>query len=443
MFEQLYLLASELFVKQFTQRKREDTFVLRSRVNRSTPKPVSAGMLRALSKEPLARSAINQIKDGILSLPWRVVSTDGNDNKRAIEMVENIIRQPNSHDTYDMFFGKMIEDLLVLDQGVFEKRMVRNIKKHPLYLFPIDSDTIEIVTDWDYNPKTPRYAQSDNMGGKKYYTVNQIGMMQRTHFTHDDFGFSPMQVVYKHVQYLASVQDWANEIASNAMPKWLVNLGEAASQSDLENVRDYIESYVQGQSTLGILATKTLEAKQVSPIGDEATCLGWQKMLIQIIATCFNVPPERLGSAISNDRSTSSEKDNEMLEFTIRPWSKVVEQAINTHIIDALGLSGKLRFEFVYIPTASQQTNAIERFKKLVETDIITRNEARQALSGVVQIELPPVADGDMFLSEYRATVTEKHQANKPSESDDLKKDQDDGGLKNPKGKGVNDGQGN
>lgn len=357
--------------------------------------------LRALSKTPLARSAINQIREGILNLPYEIVSLDGKAHKKDIELVKNIIQNPNCIDDYEQFIGKLIDDLLVLDQATFEKKLVKN-HPQPLHLFTIDSKTIEIVENWSGNPKEYRYAQSINTGEKAFYTSEKVAMLQRSNFTYDDFGHSPMQTAYTHIRYLVDIQEYASEITGNGMPKYLLVMSEAVGQEELDRLRIYIENSLQGATTLGVISGKDVSSVQTSPIGDEATCLSWQKMLIQIIATAFNIPPEKLGSAISNDRSTTAEKDSDMLEYTIKPWSKVIERAINKHVIATLGLSGKIAFRYIYTPTASQQTAAVERVKKLVDSDMITLNEARLLLNGVVSIELPPIEKGELRLSEYK-----------------------------------------
>ena len=53
--------------------------------NRATETKLSVEELRNLSRTPIVRSAINQIREGILALPWEVVSIDGNANKKQIK----------------------------------------------------------------------------------------------------------------------------------------------------------------------------------------------------------------------------------------------------------------------------------------------------------------------------------------------------------------------
>lgn len=124
---------------------------------KNTETKLSVDALRNMAKTPIARSAINQIREGILALPWEVVSIDDNENKKAIRKVTEIIKQPNPVDDYHDFIGKLFEDLIVLDLAFFEQKVVK--RDRPLYLFPIDAQTIEVVTNWSGDLNQPRYMQ--------------------------------------------------------------------------------------------------------------------------------------------------------------------------------------------------------------------------------------------------------------------------------------------
>lgn len=404
-FKKSYLWLQSKFVNRDTI-ARIDRCWYTSSYRVATVKKLSVNGLRNLSKTPLARSAINQIKDGIKSLPYEIYSIDNQKHKREIDTVKKILMNPNAEDDYDDFMDKVIEDLLVVDMGCFEKKKSIDNEK-PLWLFPIDAETIEFVSGWDGDPKKHRYAQN-HYSQKLFYTQDAIAVLQRSKFTYSNTGFSPMEQAYDHIQYLCNIHEYSDEVAGNAMPKYIVNLGEMTSQDELDSFRAYIENVVQGNSTLALVSTKNIDSKQVSPIGDDATCLSWQKMLIQIIATCFNIDPTRLGSAISNDRSTTSEKDNQMLEYTIKPWSKIIERAINKHIIDTLGLSTKVRFRFIYSPTNAQQDALVNRVVKMYNSDLITLKEARDELGVVFTSELSDIPESDNRFSEYKTALSIK-----------------------------------
>lgn len=372
----------------------------------NSQKKASVQTLRNLARTPIARSAINQIKDGVKSLPWHFVSIDGKDHTKEIDVLTRIIKRPNQVNNYGSFIGQELDDMLVLDMGAFEKKLV-NSSYQPLYLFPIDAETVRVNPDWCGDPKMPRYEQTVH-GKTEYFLDSEIGVITKNEFTHSYFGLSPTETAWRHIQYLVDCQTYANDIASNAMPKYLVNLGAKAGEQELLKLRTYIANEVQGQSTLAILGSETLDSKQVSPIGDDATYLSWQKMLLQIIAVCYRVPPERLGSAISNDRSTTADQEEDFTENTIKPWAQVVADAINRHVVELLGLSEKVKFEFIYLPSQAQKSVLKDTVTQLVETDVITFNEARRAVKGVLSIDLPDIDNGDMRMSEYKNALNIK-----------------------------------
>lgn len=385
------------------------------RNSRNPQRKADIHTLRRLSKTPIARAAINQIKDGVCSLSWHIVPVDDKVHKQEIDMVTRLIKRPNQIDSYKSMLKQLLEDMLVLDMGCFEKKKVTS-GYQPLYLFPIDAGTVKVIPEWQGDPKEYRYAQ-DVHGKETFFYDSQIAVIRKNEFTYTWQGLSPTEQAWKHIQYLVNCQEYANTVASDSMPKYLVNLGEKAGESELQRFREYIENDVQGQSTLGIVGTAKLEAAQTSPIGDDTACLSWQKMLLQIISVCYRVPPERLGSAISNDRSTTADQEEDFTENTIKPWAALIEEAINKHVIELLGLQDKVRFEFIYLPTQAQKTILKDTVTALVDRDIITLNEARQALKGVLSIDLPDVKNGDVSMSEYRARLSPVQTTNTGQDS--------------------------
>ena len=65
-----------------------------------------------------------------------MVSADGKKHMKEIEMLTHIIQRPNQNDTYDDFITQILNDMLVLDMGCFEKKKVSS-SYQPLYLLPI------------------------------------------------------------------------------------------------------------------------------------------------------------------------------------------------------------------------------------------------------------------------------------------------------------------
>lgn len=398
--------AAQKFIQRKTAYNQYDSFFPVYSRTRTAKEKVNIDTLRRLARTPIARSAINQIKDGVKQLPWHFVPIDGKKHAKEIAMLTRIMNHPNYVDSYGSFITQELEDMLVVDMGCFEKRKVRSTQQ-PLYLFPIDASTVKVVQEWNGNPKNARYVQTVH-GKEEYFLDDEIAVMTKNNNTHSLFGLSPTETAWKHIQYLIDCQAYANDIASNAMPKYLVSLGKSAGEGELQNLRTYIANEVQGQSTLAIFGSEKLDVAQSSPIGDDAACLNWQKMLLQVISVCYRVPPERLGSAISNDRSTVADQEEDFTENTIKPWARIIEDAINRHVVELLGLDSKVKFEFIYLPSQAQKTVLKDTVTTLVTNDVITLNEARRAIKGVLPIELPDLPDGDVRVSEFRGKQTPK-----------------------------------
>ncbi len=409
---QTFIGAAQKFIQRKTAYNSYDAWYPIPMRTQTPKQKVNIDTLRRLAKTPIARSAINQIKDGVKQLPWHFVPIDGKKHAKEIAMLTRIMNHPNYADNYGSFITQELEDMLVADMGCFEKRQIRSAYQ-PLYLFPIDANTIQVVQEWDGNPKTPRYAQNVH-GKQEFFLDSEIAVMTKNNNTHSLFGMSPTETAWKHIQYLMDCQAYANDIASNAMPKYLVSLGKSAGEGELAKLRAYITNEVQGQSTLAIFGAEKLDVAQSSPIGDDAACLNWQKMLLQIISVCYRVPPERLGSAISNDRSTVADQEEDFTENTIKPWARVVEDAINRHVVELLGLDSKVKFEFIYLPSQAQKTVLKDTVTTLVANDVITLNEARRAIKGVLPIDLPDLPDGDVRASELKSKMAPQPLVTEP-----------------------------
>jgi HK97 family phage portal protein len=358
--------------------------------------------MRTFSKSAIPRRAISVIKDNVLKMPYHLKSKDGLDHSAEIAIISAVLSKPNNVESYRTFFSQILEDQLVLDAGTFEKARSGN-RDHPLFLFPIDGGTIECVMSWEGDPTQPRYAQFIS-GDRKYYLDSQIAYIRKTISTDSPFGLSPMETAFKYLQYLMNVQDYANDIASNAMPKFLTTLGKDVQPEQVNAFRAYIANEVQGQSALAIINTDTLESKQVSPIGDESLYLQWQKMLIQIIAVAFGIPSDFLGDSVSNDRSTVDEKNQNLLENTIKPYALVLQDAIQHHVVEFLGYGDILEFEYVFVPTLSQKETLTGIIRNLYITDIIKRKEARTILKQLFdEIDLTDTDESDaLYITQYK-----------------------------------------
>ena len=376
-------------------------FISVTKIKTKVPKR-NAHRLRAFSENPVVRQVLNMVKDSILKLDWEIVPID-NDNRekyeREINIVSNIIKNPNCEDDYKSFWGSVLEDSLVGDCMCFEKARAGNPER-PLYLFPVDGLSIDLVVNSHH-----KYAQ-DVDGQTKYFTPNEIAYVKRLNRTNTPFGLSPLEVSWGYINALTNTFEYASETASNAVPKYIVNIGKDLA-TKIDEFKTYFYNECMGEANIPIVATDSIDAKQIAPISEEALFMKWQTFVATFICHEFGVPAQFIGLEKSSDRATWSEKYEQYIENALKPYAELIEKAINVHIIAFLGLQDKIKFRFIWEETLEQRERKSNIIVKQWSLDLIKRNEARAAL-GYEYLE----EGGEEYISEYKAKLNQEYGIN-------------------------------
>src|SRR6478752_6032613 len=103
--------------------------------------------LRRFSETPIARRAINCIKDRIAGMRWRIQPRQGFSLETIPEGAERIriltsnFESPNPDDSFRSLAEQVLEDIIVGGYGALEVQPTGNAN-HPLSLFPVDGATI-------------------------------------------------------------------------------------------------------------------------------------------------------------------------------------------------------------------------------------------------------------------------------------------------------------
>ena len=141
------------------------------------PKPTPAN-LRRFAETPIARKAINTIKDRIAGMAWRIQPRRGRSPQEtpasgdyardgftmlpsAAERIAALtlnFEQPNPEDSFRSFIEQVLEDVLVGGFGAIELDLSGD-PEQPLLMWPVDGASIRIRTDWDGSPTSPHYVQ--------------------------------------------------------------------------------------------------------------------------------------------------------------------------------------------------------------------------------------------------------------------------------------------
>jgi HK97 family phage portal protein len=374
------------------------------------PKPNEA-YLRQFAKTPVVRRCINLIKDSIVKREYRLkVLKEGNYDEQ-IAQVNNILQKPNIDDNYRTLINALLDDILIGDNGALEVVKAGTTLK-PLRLFPVNGFTLEYVVNGG-DIKYAQLIQSGLIGGNeyKYFTNEQIVMFIKNKSTNSPWGLSPVESAFNHINALTNTFEYSAEVASNATPKYALNLGKDAAQK-LTEYRMYFENDCMGTPNVPLIASEKIESAQIAPISEEATFTNYQKFLISIIAIAFSIPPSKVTVEKANDRSTSLDRSDELELECLKPYAQVVEEGINK-IIEVLGYGDILKFEYVWEESLDQKKKSADIVVQDFQSDCITVAEYRK-LRGYPPLNSP--YDNDL-ITVYKAKVNEEYGINGFGES--------------------------
>nr|DAT78052.1 MAG TPA: portal protein [Caudoviricetes sp.] len=364
--------------------------------------------LRRFSRSAIPHRAISLIRDGVLAQNWRIVPAKAGDKRSystMVKAIENVITHPNEIDDYRSFWGQIINETLIGDNGSAEIVFTGN-SKQPMKLYPVNGFSLEYVEGFFDNPDYPRFCQVTEGAHREYLYDKDIIYIQHNKTVDTAFGLSPLEAAFRQMLALGSAQEYAESQASNAMPKNALNLGENASTEDIYKFRKYFAEEVYGRGETPIIGgSKGASSLAIGPEGDEGLFLEWQRHLITIIALAFSIDPKKLGQGSNTDRSTVEEQNESMLNEAIRPYCLLLQDAINQKIIGRLGLGELLRFEFVFEDTLDQKQKRQQMITDQWNTNGITLREYREAL-GRPEIDSPY---NDMCQAEMKSALNKKY----------------------------------
>src|ERR1700683_5629573 len=115
-------------------------------LNDAMPKP-SPYNLRRFSETPIARRAINCIKDRIAGMRWRVQPRQGYalealpDGAERVRILTDNFDAPNPDDSFRSLAEQVLEDVIVGGYGAIEVQATGDSSR-PLVLWPVDGASI-------------------------------------------------------------------------------------------------------------------------------------------------------------------------------------------------------------------------------------------------------------------------------------------------------------
>jgi phage portal protein BeeE len=390
-------------------------------------KPTPAN-LRRFAETPVARRAINVIKDRIAGMKWRIQARRG----RALDQIpEGALRAqiltenfeaPNPDDSFRSLLEQVLEDVIVGGFGAIElqrmegwplplnrgdqagrredlepQRTQRGTEKAgeapalplvalpfpalPLLMWPVDGASIRIMTDWDGRPDSPRYVQATGFygaGGQIVLNDDELSYIRLNPRTHTPFGLGRVEVAFEAINSFLSAHRYASRLASNSVVQyalWLQDLSPAHHERLIRWWQDEIE----GTGRVPILSVESKPEVLRFGAGTDADLrLAWQEFLLRVIADAFDLPAQFLGVERDVNRSTAAEMTEAAFRSAIVPTARLVAEHLTR---DAIGKKlGWTDLEFVFTDVdATDEMQQAQIDEILLRNGVVTVNEVRRA----------------------------------------------------------------
>ena len=347
------------------------------------PKPTPAN-LRRFAETPVARKAINTIKDRVACMGWRIQPRSGRaladlpDGEERIKALTAVFEQPNPDDSFRSLAEQVLEDIIVGGFGAIEL-VKKEDAEAPLELWPVDGATIKIRTDWNGKPDAPRYVQQTGIfGAPGQISLNdeELSYIRLNPRTHTPFGLGRLEVAFETVHAFLSAHRYAGRMASNSVVQYALWLNDV-SPAQHERLIRWWQDEIEGTGKVPILsAAQKPEVLRFAGGTDADLRLQWQEFLMRVIADAFDLPPVFLGLENDVNRSTASELNDMAFQSAIVPTARLFAEHLTR---DAIGKRlGWNELEFVF--TGLDTTNDLEQAQLqeiLLRSGVLTVNEVR------------------------------------------------------------------
>ncbi len=361
-------------------------------VQNALPKPTAAN-LRRFAETPVARRAINCIKDRIACMDWQIEVRRGAGEDLAGDRVQRAaaltkaLDLPNESDSFRTMIEQVIEDTLVGGFGAAE--IETGDGDLPVRLYPVDGASIQVNANWKGDPSDPRYAQiTGKLGTESLLPLRDDELMyvRLNSRSHTPFGLGKVEVAFESISHFLQAHRYAGRLASNSVVQYALWLNERTPEQHERLIR-WWQDEVEGSGRVPVLSSEQKPEVLKFAAGTDADLrLEWQQFLLTMIANAFDLPAMMLGVAQDVNQSTASELADEAFQNAIVPLAKLIADHITRDVIvKRLGWSD-LRFVWTDLESRDE-TVEVDIQTKLLAAGVLSVAEVR-SMRGLAPAEL-------------------------------------------------------
>lgn len=340
----------------------------------------TAATLRRFAETPVARRAINVIKDRIACMDWRIElrqdATGSAESSMRAKQLRWALETPNATDSFRTLVEQVLEDLLVYGAGAVEMEITGE-ETLPIRLYPVDASSIEVDPQWSGEASVPRFAQRTGSAMAATPLLDEELMYVRLNpRSSSPFGLGKLEVAFESIGQFLEAHRYAGRLASNSVVQYALWAAERTPEQHERLIR-WWQDEVEGSGRVPVLSSQ--EKPEVLRFGggtDADLRLQWQEFLLRMIANAFDLPPMMLGLQHDVNRSTASAMQDEAFQQAVVPLAKLVAEHITRDVIQKrLGWSD-LRFVWSDLESRDEMAE-VEIQTRLLTAGVLTVAEIR------------------------------------------------------------------
>ena len=350
-----------------------------------SPKPTAAN-LRRFAETPVARRAINIVKDRIASMDWQIrlkrdATSDATNDTTTTEdlrLLRKTLAAPNPGDSFRTLIEQVLEDVIVGGFGAMEMELTGDAD-FPFRLWPVDGATVQVNAEWDGKAETPRYAQVNTQSGREKSIPlldRELMYVRLNPRTYTPFGLGRLEVAFESIRAFLDASRYASRLAGNGVQQFALWMEETTPAQHERMVR-WWQDEIEGTGQVPILSSeKKPEVLRFAGGTDADLHLGWQEFLLRMIANAFDLPAMLLGLENDVNQSTAGEMADDAFEGAIKPVARLLAEHLTR---DLFGKRlGMWDVEFIFNDLLSRdETTETSVQLDLLKAGVITVEEVR------------------------------------------------------------------
>lgn len=360
-----------------------------SGVQNALPRPTAAN-LRRFAETPVARRAINCIKDRIACMDWRIEerpnAEQSDDRAARIAALTSALEVPNESDSFRTLIEQILEDVLVGGFGAAEIETTDDTAL-PVRLYPVDGASIQVNANWKGDANDPRYAQVTGRAGTDALTPlrdDELMYIRLNARTYTVFGLGKLEVAFETISQFLQANRYAGRLAANSVVQYALWTNDRTPEQQERLIR-WWQDEVEGSGRVPVISSQQKpEVLRFAGGTDADLRLEWQQLLVTMIANAFDLPALMLGVEQGVNRATAQELADEAFQNAVVPLAKLIAEHITRDVIvKRLGWND-LRFAWNDLDSRDEMKE-VQIQTALIAAGVLTVNEVRAKRS------LPPL----------------------------------------------------